>query len=299
MSPNRTVVVTSPAKINLGLEILGRREDGYHEIRTILATIGLADILSITMFPARPESRISGVPNVRPEDNLIGRAIAAFANETGIRHGYNVDVTKNIPSPGGLGGASSNAAATLIALNDLHGRPLSRERMHALASILGADVPFFLGPPVALARGTGTELEPLAPLHGGVVLVVPGIEMMAKTAALYGALQKIDFTDGSRIDQGAQAVAQGKTPSPELLVNAFKRPLYDMEPHLADVEKKLLAAGAPHVALTGAGPGHYVIFDSLHEAEEVADRLRHDLNEGNLVTVEPFHASPMSVHSLG
>jgi 4-diphosphocytidyl-2-C-methyl-D-erythritol kinase len=299
MTGNRSVVVTAPAKINLGLEILGKRDDGYHEIRTIMATIGLVDTLRVTVIPDRQDTRIGGVDGVEPGDNLISKAVAAFADETGMVLGYDIDVDKRIPSPGGLGGASTDAASTLMALNATNGTPLPTERMYALAARIGSDVPFFLGSPLALARGTGTELEPLPSLSGFVVLIVPRIRMAAKTATLYGALEPSDFTDGSRTDVAVRAIHDGRLPDPALLANAFTRPLYVIDPNLASVAGRVLAAGAPHVAVSGAGPGHYVLCPDQVEADDLAETLRAEFDDDTLVTVAPLHAAPTSVQLAG
>jgi 4-diphosphocytidyl-2-C-methyl-D-erythritol kinase len=295
MTGNRKVTVVAPAKINLGLEILGRREDGYHEIRTILAAIGLADTLDITLIPERANSRILGVKGVRQHDNLIQKAIDAFAEETGISYGYDIDVAKHIPSPGGLGGASSDAASTLMGLNATHGTPLPTERMFTLAAKLGSDVPFFIGPPVALASGTGTSLEELAPVQGHVVLVVPPLHIPAKTGRLYGLLGPDDFTDGRRVERAAEAILAGNLPDPSLLHNAFARPLYELAPELTSVARTLEDAGASHVALSGAGPAHYVLFEQQTEADRFAADVRARLPQDTVVVSTPVHAHPVSV----
>lgn len=295
MSGNRTVIVRSPAKINLGLEILGRRDDGYHDIKTVLATIDLSDELIVTIVPERPESTITGVPNVPPDENLISKAIAAFSDETGIVYGYDIIVDKRIPSPGGLGGASSNAASILMALNATHGTPLPSERMHTLAAKLGSDVPFFLGAPVALATGTGTYIQALGTLTGGVVVVVPALDIPAKTATLYSALAPQDYSDGARSEQIAQAVSRGELPSPELLENTFTRPLYELEPRLKEVAERVLSVGAPHVALTGAGPGHYVLLPTLEDARSLVAELQHEFQDDTFVDAVSLYIDHTSV----
>lgn len=293
MNGKRAVTVPAPAKINLGLEILCKRDDGYHEIRTILSAIGLSDTLTVTMIPDREETFITGVDGVAPEDNIIRKAIDAFSGATGIQYGYDVVVNKRIPSPGGLGGASSNAASTLKALNAMHGTPLSTDRLMSLAATLGSDVPFFTGPPVALASGTGTTLDPLAPIDGHIVLVAPRVDLTAKTARLYRAIEPIDYSDGRRVEHAARLIREGHLPYPDLLHNAFSRPLYELIPGLRDLAGTIASAGAPHVALSGAGPAHYVLFRDRASARRLADTLRTRISPDVLVVILPIHAKPV------
>src|SRR5690606_18354835 len=119
-----------PAKLNLGLEILRKRSDGYHEIRTVMAAIELVDTISIRPTPSDDTLTIDGMHDVDIDDNLIARAIRRFAKATGVQCGYEISVEKRIPSPGGLGGASSDAASTLIALNAMYDSPLSEAQLH-------------------------------------------------------------------------------------------------------------------------------------------------------------------------
>jgi 4-diphosphocytidyl-2-C-methyl-D-erythritol kinase len=299
MTGARTVAVAAPAKINLGLEILGRRDDGYHEIRTVMAAIGLYDSLSFTLVPGRTGTEIRGTREIPQRDNLIQKAIEAFGEETGTSCGFHVEVEKRIPSPGGLGGASSDAAVTLLALNAIHGAALSSERMTALAARLGSDVPFFLGSPVAIASGTGTELEPLPSLTGFVVLVVPKLSLPAKTARLYASLTPDDFTTGASIQRAADMIRGGRLPAPELLRNAFGRPLYDQQPPLRDLATLMRDAGAPHIALSGAGPAHYSLFASEEEARHFARALKDRVSTDTKVAAVPFLTHPTSVDLVG
>lgn len=274
MTPESSITVNTPAKINLGLEILGKREDGYHEIRTVMAAIDLSDTLRITQRPSSDGIRVSGVPDVRTEDNIIARAADVYAEATGIRFGLDIEVQKRIPSPGGLGGASANAAGTLLALDAMFETELPATTLQSLASRLGSDVPFFLVAPCALASGTGTDLQPLPPVDAAVVIVTPPIGIAAKTAALYGALRPGDFSDGAMAETVAQSVMRGEMPTPDVLRNAFTRSLYELDPSLAEVAVTMKRAGAPSVALTGAGPGHYALLESIEEARALADELR-------------------------
>ncbi len=284
-SANASVTVLAPAKLNLGLEILGRRGDGYHEIRSVMARIDLADRLTITPLPTEHDVQVDGVPDVDLHDNLIYTSVKAFQQRTGVQSGYQIAVQKHIPSPGGLGGASTDAAATLRALNAIHGEPLDQEELVAIASSLGSDVPFFLGASPALASGTGTELTPLAPLSGFAVLAVPKLRIAAKTATLYRALAASDFTAGDRADRVAASIERGELPAGDDLANAFTRPLYALVPELQEMAAAMIAAGSPYVALSGAGPAHYALLPDEEAARQLAGRLAGAVPAGTLVTV--------------
>jgi 4-diphosphocytidyl-2-C-methyl-D-erythritol kinase len=151
--------ILSPAKINLTLEILGRRPDGFHELDTWMLPVGLYDTLEIK--PERPPSFTSNVPELEGDpSNLIVRAAQRFNEAISIQVTYAIRLEKNIPMGAGLGGGSSNAGATLRLLNRLHNAPLRTVQLEALAASLGSDVPFFVSGQSARCRGRGELMEP-------------------------------------------------------------------------------------------------------------------------------------------
>ena len=177
------------AKVNLGLEVLNKRENGYHEIKTLFQTIDLFDILEI-----RPtdDGKISlrGNDNSIPwdEDNLIFKAALLLKRRFHISGGLDINVTKNIPSGGGLGGGSSNAAMTLYALNKLWGLELGKKHLKALGSTLGADVPYFLEGGLCMGQGKGDEIIPLDDLDRYFcLLVIPPFSI--STSSVYQRFQ--------------------------------------------------------------------------------------------------------------
>ena len=290
--------ILTPAKINLGLEITGRRADGYHEMRSVLAMIDLNDELTFTLRDNASSSHIEGMPGVPQEDNLIIRTIAAFASRTGIEISCNVAVQKRIPAPAGLGGGSSDAAATLLVLNQVCGCPLTTEEIRALGAGIGSDVPFFLGSPAALAGGTGTTLAPLPAPEGWVLIVVPPLDLPAKTATLYSRIEPMEFSDGRNVEQVAQCIRLGKGIPKELLTNTFERALGALVPDIGDLVQRMRHAGCEHVALSGAGPGHYSIFENGDMANEVAQRLKEWLKPGEQQFVAPFRSKPLTIEIL-
>jgi 4-diphosphocytidyl-2-C-methyl-D-erythritol kinase len=263
-----TRVALAPAKINLGLEILGRRGDGYHEVRTILCAISLADRLAFEPAPGSGDELVlRGTPvDGRPENNLVLRALRAMRDQGATIPPQHVIIDKLIPTAAGLGGASSDAAATLRAfaseLADAGADPV------AIAASLGSDVPFFLGGPVALASGRGETLTALpAPAGVWVVLVTPDLAIPDKTRTMYGAVDPAWWSEGSEVGRIAASLPRLPTAAP---FNVFTRVLLTRFPETATVRDRLLAAGAPFAALTGAGPTFYTLVDNRADAQAIA-----------------------------
>ena len=287
----RTVQVLAPAKLNLGLEILGRRDDGYHEIVTILQAIDLVDDLRLRagegIRPLRP------LPGVRDDENLALRALDLLRRRSGTERGAWLDLRKAIPTAAGLGGASSDAAAALLAARDLWALEMSDEALAALAAELGSDVPFFLGGGTALASGRGEVLESLPSPGVWAVVVTPRLTIERKTATLYGAIRASDYSDGSRVLAQAERLRGGLPPDPTLLANAFEQPLLGLRPDLAELAATMRACGAPHVALSGAGPSHYALFAGPDEAVAVARRLEAALGDSARVVATRDRSAPV------
>lgn len=178
--------VPAPAKINLFLHVIGRRADGYHLLQTAFRFIGLYDYLD---FDRRDDGLIGregeGVEGLAAEDDLVVRAARMLQQATGSRHGAQIRYRKNIPAGGGLGGGSSNAASTLIALNRLWGTGLSRNDLQALGARLGSDVPVFIYGQSAFAQGTGDELQPLGLPDAAYLLIQPHASV--STAQVFSA----------------------------------------------------------------------------------------------------------------
>ena len=267
----------APAKLNLGLEIVGRRPDGYHELVTIFQTIALYD--ELTIAPAPPGAlALAADPALGGEGNLILRAARALAARDGDHRGAALTLDKGIPVAAGLGGGSSDAATTLRALRDWWGSRIAEDELAALALRLGADVPFFLRGGTALATGIGeglTDLPPLGPTW--FVTLTPGLDLPPdKTRRLYAALGPGDFGDGACTRAQAARLQRGAGLDPALLVNSFAAPLERLFPVLAEWRGRFLAAGAPFVLPSGSGPTLYTIVDS----ERTGATLRAALDTG-------------------
>ena len=201
----------APAKINLSLEVLGRRPDGYHEVRSVLQAVDLADWVEIEEADAltlhvEPEGAAPA------EENLVLNAAQLLRGATGATRGAAITLRKQIPVAAGLGGGSSDAAAALLGLGRLWALDLDQAQLGALAARLGSDVPFFLGGATALASGRGEQLEELpAPVERFAVIVTPttgGDER--KTARMYGLLDSRAYSDGSRTAETARRIHAGE-----------------------------------------------------------------------------------------
>lgn len=262
----------APAKLNLTLEVLGRRPDGYHEIVSVAQTLALHDHLLIEQA-ADLEVVCPAVPGP-PEENLVWRAARRLQTATGCRLGARIVVEKRIPLAAGLGGGSSDAAATLVGLNRLWGLGLSLAELLTLAADLGADVPFFLQGGTALLTGTGATVRQLPPAPPfWVVLVRPPVDLAAKTRQVYGWLTPADYTDGETTRRLVAALTAGQGIEPENVVNVFTPVVERRLPVVATVRAALRAAGAPVVQVAGSGPTVFALVASAEAAFRLAQGL--------------------------
>ncbi|HYJ12483.1 MAG TPA: hypothetical protein VEW66_02770 [Thermomicrobiales bacterium] len=286
----KKVVVDAPAKVNLGLEVIGRRADGYHDIRSVMAMLRLADRLFIFEDDNEFNDEVVGVAG---RENLIRKALMRYREVVPTSGPLGWRIEKRIPAAAGLGGASSDAAAALIGANALANDALSSQGLLLLASDLGSDVPFFLGTPVAVASGRGTDLDPLPPISGGVILVVPDFTLEAKTLSMYGALRPADFGDGIAADRVGVALAAGRMPSCRELRNSFSRAAVEKIPVLQSLWKSLDRLNIGAFGLTGAGPATYVLIDPHLDRTEAAQSLRAAVSPGLRVIETAFRREPL------
>ncbi len=267
--------VRAPAKINLGLEILGKRRDGYHEIRSVLAKIDMHDDLHFSL--GRSGNGMSSIDGVATADNLIDRAIGLVQSRSGFPTRIGYELKKRIPIAAGLGGASSDAASTLTATNKLLGNPLTHEDLVDLAGRLGSDVPFFLGGPAAAVGGTGTRVDPVPTISASVLLIIPRVAIPGKTAALYNEVSANEYSPGHRIERTVERLRAGVAPEPADLRNAFTAPLYQLLPWLAILPDLLRSCGCCRFGISGAGPAHYALLDPA-EFANVTSQVRSGLD---------------------
>ena len=290
-----TMRLRSPAKINLGLEILGKRPDGYHEVRTILQAVSLFDELVAT--PANRQSLAINDPRLDHSENLAARAAQLWTDEIDPAHrSLALTLTKRIPAAAGLGGASSNAASVLRIANALYGLAPDQALLHGVAARLGSDVPFFLDGPAAVASGRGEALRPIPPLTDSwLVLVTPDLAIPKKTLTMYRSLTPDDFTMGDVVAEAAARLEQGMPLEADHLVNAFERPLLRRHPELELLPRNMRSYGANRVGLSGAGPTWYAITNGEPEAVALANELRMQLPSARVSVARPLDQRPEAI----
>ncbi len=253
------------AKLNLGLAVRGRREDGFHELHTLFASVDFCDELLINPAPAGLELTVSGRQEAPAgPENLAWRAAELYLQEAG-GDGAAIKLVKNVPAGAGLGGGSADAAAVLRGLARLYPAGVD---LAALALELGADVPFLLRGGLAEARGVGERLNFLEPVEAHFVLVKPPFEV--PTAAAYAALEESDF--GPELDVPAilEALRRGEVPPWR---NDLERPVFFAYPPLADLKKLLENHGLAGVLMSGSGSTLFAPVESRAKAEQYADAL--------------------------
>ncbi|MFN0172347.1 MAG: 4-(cytidine 5'-diphospho)-2-C-methyl-D-erythritol kinase [Bryobacteraceae bacterium] len=290
----RRARVRALAKINLDLRVLHRRPDGYHEIRTIFQTISLGDALELEVTRAK-RTEVTLVSSVDIPDNLVARAARLCLEEMKVHAGVRMRLRKSVPMGAGLGGGSSDAAAVLLTLPALLGKPLSLERRISLGRTLGSDVPFFLLGGTAVGLGRGTEVYPL-PDFGkrAAVIVAPGIHV--STPAAYRALGR-PGADDELTTIGAQNTIeefQSLTWSPGFPhgQNDFEEPVFAEHASLRAWKRRLLKSGAEFAMLSGSGSSLFGIFGTNAQAHSAARSLRGaDVFSVSLVTRRRYQSS--------
>ncbi len=264
----------APAKINLTLEVVGRRSDGYHEISSVVQSIGLCD--ELTFASADELSLSSSGLDIAHEDNLVLKAARLVRQAGGKAFGAAITLKKAIPAAAGLGGGSSDAAATLMALNRLWGLSLSRDDLVGLAARLGSDVPFFIYGGTCLVEGKGEKVSPILAMASPkwVVMLCPDIPLPEKkTQEMYRSLEAADFTDGRYTVRMVQELTRAGRVSGELLFNVFEKVALRVIPALGSYWNVMQNAGSAKVSLAGSGPVLFSLFSSPAEAQKLYDRL--------------------------
>lgn len=270
--------VTAPAKVNLRLRVLAREESGYHQIETVFCALELADALEVRLHLAGADAgevalRVTGNPEVDPgPSNLVYRAARAFLGRARLRFAAEIELRKTIPVGAGLGGGSSDAAATLRALDTLARGALGDGAVLELGAALGADVPFFLcGSSLALAWGRGDRLLPLPPLpRAPVLLAVPPFG--SNTAEAYGLLAAArrpgEYAGATAVDVARLASWDSVA---EDAWNDFEAPLFARHPELAELREALARPPARFALLTGSGSALFAVFED-DDARDAAAR---------------------------
>ncbi len=270
------VAIRSFAKINLALAVLGKRPDGYHAIQTVLQAVSLHDLLV-----CRPADRLElscrGLPGVPDRENLVWKAAVLLAGAAGGRRGARITLEKRIPAGAGLGGGSSNAAATLRALCRLWGLGMGTADLLPIAAELGSDVPFFLLGGAALGSGRGEKLEPLEdPPAENLLILFPGVSV--STAEAYRSLNLglTLETEDTRIHRFCGQMKQGRTYLAGIF-NDFEASILPAFPPIREAGDFLRRHGATAVQLCGSGSAVFGFFPG-EESALAASRSATDRN---------------------
>jgi 4-diphosphocytidyl-2-C-methyl-D-erythritol kinase len=270
----------SPCKINLLLNILGRRPDGFHELETVMHPVGVIDRLSFARQPAGIQLTCNERSLPTDARNLVHRAAAMFLQQAGIRDGVRIHLEKRIPVAAGLGGGSGNAATTLSALNELFGAPLSPAQLHELAASLGSDIPFFLQARPVVATGRGETLQPLdwfPGLRGAAVLLIhPGFGI--STAWAYQQLARFPSALNGRPGRAHQLISRLQTAdlgaAGAEFYNSLEAPALEKYPLLALFQEFLRHTGAPATLMSGSGSTTFALAQGRAEAEALAEKFK-------------------------
>ncbi len=266
----RSVSLPAFAKINLCLHVLGKRADGYHELRTVFQTLSLHDTLRLTLTrhpgisldtdnPALPSGR----------ENLVWRALDALRRELRLRGGVRAQLEKRIPVARGLGGGSSDAAAAMVGLLRLSGRKLPAARLAKLAAGLGADVPFFLFGGRALGIGRGDKVYPLRDLPGHAIVVVSPRNIGVSTREAYRWVSR-RLTMRKQVPKLHSFCALCWSPRRAGVSNDFEAAVFRRHPRLAKIKRGLLRRGAVEAALAGSGSAVFGLFRNPAQARRAA-----------------------------
>ncbi len=272
--------IKCPAKINLSLDVVSRREDGYHNLSMIMQEINLFDILTFEISEGSEIILTSTDDSVPTDDsNLINKAAKAFFDKTGISASARIHLCKNIPMGAGLGGGSTDAAGTLTALNTIFDTPLTTDELAVIAKTLGADVPFFIYGGCMLAEGIGEILSPLPPLSDAYILLAkPPVHV--STAYVY---KNLVLDESIKHPDTKSAITALETGNLDLLASSCGNVLETVTakeyPEIEEYKKIMLSNGAAYSLMSGSGSSVFGIF-----ADEISAHTAYN----KFKTITPF-----------
>lgn len=266
-------LIKTPAKVNLWLQVLGRRADGFHELRSLAVAVGLFDELTFESAPAGQfELRCDEPALAKGDQNLVVRAARLLAERTGARHGARITLRKRIPVAAGMGGGSSDAAATLVELNRLWQTGLSAEALAALGAEIGSDVPLFFCLPAAQLAGRGEQVAPVGMQWSGwALLILGGVEV--STPKVYGAWRAEDVELAGRDGISRLLAATSAEEVGRLLANDLEPAVFRVCPLVGRLCEQIRGILDAPVRVSGAGSTLFALFDSPQQARRAADRV--------------------------
>ena len=278
------------AKINLGLDVLGKREDGYHEVRMIMQTIRMYDQLDIRKS-VEPGIHLTTNKKYIPvdENNLVWRAAKLMMDTCGIMEGVSIHLHKVIPVAAGMAGGSSDAAATLVGMNRLFHCGLSKEKLMELGVQIGADVPYCVLRGTALAEGIGEKLTVLPPMPDCWILIgKPGISVSTKY--VYTTLDLNTNTVHPDIDGMKKALEDGNLYGiTERMGNVLQDVTIPAYPEVERIKEQMKTLGAVNAMMSGSGPTVFGIFDNEEKAQEACQKLRESGSCQQVFLTVPFN----------
>jgi len=270
---NDSITIKSFAKINWTLDVLFKREDGYHEIRTIYQTVSLHDRIRLVETASEIQIVCDDARVPLDESNLVYKATVMLREATGTGKGARIEIEKRIPIAAGLGGGSSNAASTLMGLERLWQVSIDQQKMIEIAASLGSDVPFFLMGGTALGVGRGEEVYPLEEAEcEHMVLANPGTEV--STAAAYAKLSRLTRPEAARIIPFSLMAAIAIRELPLRGKNDFEDVVLKAHTEIADLKARLTQLGARHALMSGSGATVFGVFDNLEASERATQEMR-------------------------
>ena len=286
-----TLEKQSHCKVNLLLNILGRRADGFHELETVMHPVQVHDQLSFTR--AGPGIQLTCSEPSLPTDsrNLVYRAAAMFLESAKIKDGVRLDLEKKIPLAAGLGGGSGNAAITLLGLNELFGQVLTADQLQVIAASIGSDIPFFLQSKPALATGRGEQIAPLqffSALRGAAFLLIhPGFGI--PTAWAYQQLARFPAALNGNPGRAQTLISLlqtgGLKAAGAQFYNSLEAPVLHKYPLLALFQEFLRANGAAATLMSGSGSTTFAVVENQTAAETLAEKFKTRFGQANWVTV--------------
>lgn len=285
-----SIKLKARAKINLGLDVLGKRADGYHEVRMVMQTIGIYDRLIITKIPEN-EIRITSNLSFLPvnENNLIYKAAKLLKDEYHYAGGVEIDLNKFIPVAAGLAGGSTDAASTMFGLNKLFGLGMSVKKMMKLGVSLGADVPYCVMRGTALAEGIGEQLTRLQPMpHCWIVIAKPPINVSTKL--VYEQLDMNQIQHHPDIDGMIQAIELQDTAGiAAKMGNVLEAVTIPLFPVIDTIKQDMLTHGAVNAMMSGSGPTVFGIFPDERTALDCQAFLKRKGDARQVYITETFN----------
>ncbi len=268
----RRAISRSYAKINLTLDVLNRRQDGYHDIKMIMQTVSLFDLI---LVDRTSDSGISVATNLRylpnNDKNIAYKAAEAFLQKTGADGGAKIMIHKNIPVAAGLAGGSGNCAAVLTSMNMLHGNILTDAELYAIGASLGADVPYCFNGGTQIAEGIGEILTPLDAMPDAYILLVKP-QINVATAAIYEQIDSAPISMRPDTEAMQRALSEHDINGiSQNLCNVMEAVTEKMYPIVGGIKQKMMMNGALGAVMSGSGPTVFGIFDDFRTAKTSAD----------------------------